>query len=179
MVAVVRAESVWMWTSKMLLRAPWHSHVPTHVASSVASDHRAGFLPQDLCMHHFFLLRVLFLHSVVSIKSVRHFHRGYAGGQDCGLMELMFYECMRVTVWRLKQIIQQKDNFAMIRTRKTIKQGCGRESDWIQRSMKPPLRRIFWGGAILNRGLNGAGRVNILGGSFQTERIARAKSHMW
>ena len=72
MVAMVRAESVWMWTSKTLLQAPWHSHVPTRVALSVASDHGAGFLPQDLCMRHFFLLRVLFLHSIVSIKSVRH-----------------------------------------------------------------------------------------------------------
>lgn len=46
------------------------------------SDHRACFLPQDLCLCHFFWLRVLLLQSAVSLESVRQFARGCIADKD-------------------------------------------------------------------------------------------------
>ena len=96
---------------------------------------RVAFLP----------LRILFLHSVgiFSVLTVRHICRGYIGDQDCDLIRLMFYRFVRLTMGKLWQIIQERENSGVVSTMKIIQYSHERESDWIQRSMKPSLRKIF------------------------------------
>lgn len=60
---------------------------------------------------------------------------------------------------------------------KIIKQGHGRESDWIQRSVKPFFRRSYFQmRRYFEPRANNADHVNIWEGSFQTEQTARAKA---